>query len=109
MWGLAAAMSLGGGDQLRAHGAGEGDENLEVRGLLDGLECGLGLARPGPDRAGGVVEAQDEGGELMPAGTPWKASPVQLPSARQTRTQGASGSVPLVQGELVGEGHRASM
>ena len=60
--------ALGRRHQFRTHGAGQRDQDLQIRLFLDRLDRGPALFVQSLSRPGGVVEAQNEGGELMAAG-----------------------------------------
>ena len=62
--------TLGGGHQFWAHGAGEGHQHLKIHCFLNGMDGVPALFVQSLSRPGGIVEAQDEGGELVAAGDP---------------------------------------
>ena len=97
-------QTLGGGHQVGTHGAGEGDQDLQVHRCPEGLD---GLFR-GPVQglpwAGGVVQPQDEGGKLMAPrhAVEGQARPAAIGAAHPDA--GGLGVLPGGgEGELVGE------
>ena len=60
--------TLGGGHQFWAHGAGEGHQHLKIHCFLNGMDGVPALFVQSLSRPGGVVEAQNERGELVAAG-----------------------------------------
>ena len=60
--------TLGRRHQFRTHGAGQRDQDLQIRLFLDRLDRGPALFVQSLSRPGGVIESEDERGELMAAG-----------------------------------------
>ena len=59
------------------------------------MACSVAPSRACPGPAA-LYSPRTKAVNSWPPGTPWKAKPVQLPSGRHTRTQGGSGSCPVV-------------